>query len=157
MTATRLLLAAAVTAVIGVGIFGWIASRQVDVQRTPSEEAQLALRAQRQAIVDTLPVFDLDAGRSPARGPSNSMQGRDERVASLHVLAYYADGGRLVRANVPFWFLKLKGPAAQFALRGTGFDLEKLEVTPAELQRLGPRLLLDEIWSNGNRLLVWTE
>jgi hypothetical protein len=62
MTAARFLLAAAVIAVIGIGIFGWIASRQVDVQRTPSKEAQLALRAQRQAIGDTLPVFDVDAG-----------------------------------------------------------------------------------------------
>jgi len=156
MTATRFLLASAVSAVIGVGIFGWIASRQVDVQRTPSEEAQLALRMQRQAIGDTQPVFDLEVGRGPAR-PSDSTQVPGERAASLHVLAYSADGGRLVRANVPFWFLKLKGPAAQFALRGTGFDLEKLEATPDELQRLGPHLLLDETWSNGNRLLVWTE
>nr|AFK79208.1 hypothetical protein [uncultured bacterium F42-01] len=57
------------------------------------------------------------------------------------MLAYYAAGGRLVRANVPFLFLTLKGPVAQLALRGTGFDLEKLEATPAELQRLGPRVL----------------
>jgi len=157
MTATRLLLASAVAAGVGVGIFGWIASRRVHVQRAASEEAQLALRTQRQAIRDTQPFFDLDAARGPARRPSDSTQGHGERATSFQVLAYYADGGRLVRASVPFWFLKLKGPAAQLALRGTGFDLEKLEATPAEIQRLGPHLLLDEIRSDGSRLLVWTE
>jgi hypothetical protein len=157
MTTKRLLQVLAITVIFGMWIFGWIASRQVIVQRTQDKEAERALRAQRQAIGDTLPAFDLDSGRRLARRPNNSIHHREEYASSLHVLAYYPDGGRLVRADVPIWFLKLKGPAAQLALRGTGFDLERLEATPAELQRLGPRLLLDEIWSNGNWLLVWTE
>jgi hypothetical protein len=83
------------------------------------------------------------------------MQGRGELAVSLHVLAYYADGSRLVRANVPFWFLKLKRPAAQPALHGTGFDLEARSDT-CRASRSGPRCC-SEIWSNGDRLLVWTE
>jgi hypothetical protein len=61
-----------------------------------------------------------------------------------------------VRANVPFWFFKLKGPAIQLVLRGTEIDLKKLGVTAADLESHGPGLVLDEIRSNGDRVLVWT-
>lgn len=75
MTATRFLQALAVVSVIGLGVFGWIASRQVDVRRAPSEAAQLALRAQRQAIGDMQPLFDLDAGGKPVCRPKDSTEG----------------------------------------------------------------------------------
>ena len=75
----------------------------------------------------------------------------------LRVLAYRAPERRLVQAEVPFWFLKLKGPAVRYALRGTGLDLERLGVSPADLERYGVCLILDEARANGDRLVVWTE
>ena len=72
-------------------------------------------------------------------------------------LAYRVAEQRLVRADVPFWLLKAKGPAVQYSLRGTGVDLERLGVTPADLQRYGASVVLDESRENGDRLLVWTE
>jgi hypothetical protein len=77
--------------------------------------------------------------------------------SQLHALAYHASNRRLVRADVPFWFLKAKGPAVQYSLRGTGLDLQRLGVTPGDLQRYGPSFVLDETRTNGERLLVWTE
>ena len=62
-----------------------------------------------------------------------------------------------MRADVPFWFLKTKGAALQDPLHGTGLDLERLGVTPADLERYGVCLVLDETRANGDRLLVWTE
>jgi hypothetical protein len=58
---------------------------------------------------------------------------------------------------VPFWFLKVKGPAVQYALRGTGLDLKRLGVSPADLEGYGVCLILDQTRTNGDRLLVWTE
>jgi hypothetical protein len=75
----------------------------------------------------------------------------------LRALAHRAPERRLVRADVPFWFFKIKGPAAQYALRGTGLDMDRLGVTPADLERCGVCLVLDETRTNGDRLLVWTE
>lgn len=57
----------------------------------------------------------------------------------------------------PFWFLKMKGPGVQYAFRDTGFDLERLGVTPAELEKYGVCLILDEAATNGDRLMVWTQ
>lgn len=75
----------------------------------------------------------------------------------LYALAYRTSERRLLHAEVPFWFLKVKGPAMQVSLRETGFDLERLGITAAELQRYGPSLVLDETSTNGDTLLVWTE
>ena len=55
-----------------------------------------------------------------------------------------------MRADIPFWFYKLKGTAAQFLLRDTGFDLESLGIAPADLQQRGPGIVLDEARDNGD-------
>jgi hypothetical protein len=73
------------------------------------------------------------------------------------VLAYQAGEQRLVAADVPFWFFRLKGPAAQYALSGTGLDLKRLGITAADLERHGPAVVIDHTRPNGDRLLVWTE
>ena len=81
----------------------------------------------------------------------------DTPVSQLHVLAYHVSGQQLVRADVPFWFFKAKGPAVQYALRGTDFDLAALNLTPGELQAVGACVVLDEVRPNGDRVLAWTE
>jgi hypothetical protein len=58
---------------------------------------------------------------------------------------------------VPLWFLKLKGPAVQYLVRGTGLDLERLQITAADLERYDASVVIDHVRSNGDHLLVWTE
>jgi hypothetical protein len=64
---------------------------------------------------------------------------------------------RLIRSEVPFWFFRMKAPAAQMLVRDSELDLSALGLTAADLQREGPTLILNETSSEGNRLLVWTE
>ena len=59
--------------------------------------------------------------------------------------------------DTPFWFFRLKGPAARLALDGTGFDLDRLHLTPSDLERFGPAVIVDHTSRDGSRLLVWTE
>ena len=75
----------------------------------------------------------------------------------LRVLAYRVQEERLVEADVPLWFVGVKGPAMQFALRGTSIDFKSLGVTAADLERAGAAVVLDETRSNGDRILAWTE
>lgn len=78
-------------------------------------------------------------------------------ITRIVVVAYRAESGRLIRSDVPFWFFKMKAPAAQMFLRDTGLNLQSLGLTAAELSREGPTLVLNETSSDGSRLLVWTE
>ena len=67
------------------------------------------------------------------------------------MLGYRASAQRLVRASVPFWFLKMKGWGAVYALHDTGLDSERLGATPDELERYGVCVWLDEVRANGDR------
>jgi hypothetical protein len=79
------------------------------------------------------------------------------RLSRLHVLVYHASSERLAESRIPFWFFRLKAPAAQYALDGTGLDLERLGITAPELERFGPRVVLEHQATNGNRVLIRTE
>jgi len=90
------------------------------------------------------------------RRPSPPREGTGG-VERLRILVYQVQQERLVQADVPFWFVALKGPALQYAVRDTGVDLDRLGVTAADLRRHGPGPILDETRSNGDRVLVWVE
>jgi hypothetical protein len=62
-----------------------------------------------------------------------------------------------VSIDSPFWFVKLKGPAAAYVLEDTGLDLERLGLTPAMLERCGPAVIVDHTSHDGSRLLIWTQ
>jgi hypothetical protein len=78
-------------------------------------------------------------------------------VSRLKALAWRASEQRLVTADTPFWFFKLKGPAARYALARTGLDLDCLHLTARDLERFGPIVIVDHASRDGSRLLVWNE
>jgi hypothetical protein len=58
---------------------------------------------------------------------------------------------------VPFWFFRIKAPAADFALEGTGLSFQRLGITADELRRYGSSSRDRSPNHGGGRLLVWTE
>ena len=121
---------------------------------TPTEALHrfMAIRAQ---FNGAEPILRVGQGGRVVR--SKEPPGDGQAPDYFCVLAYRAPEHQLARANVPFWFLKTKGPAVKYSLRGTGLDLDRLGVSPADLARYGPSLVYDETAADGSRLLVWTE
>jgi hypothetical protein len=144
-----------VGASLGLGIFGVMAYRAVTIDRAAPAEALRrfdAIRAARPGpplltLDDAGDVVRREEPRTTAPAP----------IRRLVVLAYHAETQRLLSADVPFWFLKIKGPAARYALRDTGLDLDRLRLTATDLARHGPSVVIDRVRSNGDRLLVWTQ
>jgi hypothetical protein len=137
-------------------MFGYFAWQAVTMELADQRQALQEFTAVRDALGPVEPMLRVNASGRVVRG-THPIVAEGQRPSQLKVLAYQTGEQRLARANVPFWFFKLKGPAVQFALRGTQIDLKKLGVTTADLERHGPGLVLDETSSNGDRLLVWTE
>lgn len=153
--ATYLIGALGLCALVGLTVFGLLAWRSVSVEETEPDQALGRFARIRDTFAGTEPILRVYAdGRVVRRAAPGIDAAPPNR---LYVLAYRQPERRLVRADVPFWFLRAKGPAVQYSLRGTGLDLKQLGVTPADLQRYGAALVLDETRSNGDRLLVWTE
>jgi hypothetical protein len=143
-----------VAGVLGLSVFGWLAWHAVSIEQLEAADA-------RHRFDDALSQFESKAPLV-ARNPSGQFvrggvaRGREPRPQRLFVLAYRAGEGRLVRADVPVWFLTVKGPAAQYALQGTGFDLRTLGLTAGDLSGTAAGIVIDEAASNGDRLLAWT-
>jgi len=143
-------------AVIGFTVFGLLTWRNTTVEIVGREDALLRLAETRALFGDAVPLLDIEAsGQLTRRRAGPDTEGVSPEL--LVVLAYRVREQRLIRVDVPFWFVKLKGPAAQFALRDTGFDLRRLGLTASDLEKQGPGLILDESRENGDRILIWTE
>jgi len=154
MTTSRALIGLAVAALGGVAVFAGLAWRAVSVVQTDANGSQNSFQEALASVPSQQPLVQRDAQGHFVRNLDGGPVGPP--ATQLHVLAYYADGQRLVRADVPLLFLKVKGPAIGYALRGTGFDLETLGLTAGELESAGSRVVLDEMRTMGDRLLVWT-
>jgi hypothetical protein len=155
-TAARILSALLIAGAVGLAVFGVMVYRAVTIQTAESSDAIREFSRVRAALPPGPPLLGLDAAGNVVRRaqpPKHS----PAPIRRLRVLAYHAGTRRLVSAEVPFWFLRLKGSAAQLALRDTGLDLERLGITPSELARHGPSLVIDSSSDNGDRLLAWTE
>jgi hypothetical protein len=152
----RILWLLLIAAVTGLAVFGVMVYRAVTTQTAESSDALREFARVRAALPAAPALLAVDtAGNVVRREQPRTNSPRP--IHRLRVLAYHAATQQLVSAQVPFWFLKLKGPAAQYALRDTGLDLERFQITPAELARHGPSVVLDSSRDNGDRLLVWTE
>ena len=156
MRTRRVVLVLLAGAVVGFALFGLLAYRAVSVEDAAAPEALRRFESIQASLGGRPPLIGLDdAGNVIRRTAPPSTSPRP--VRRLGVLAYQADEQRLVTADVPMWFFKLKGPAAQYLVRGTGLDLERLQITASDLERYDPSVVVDHARSNGDRLLVWTE
>jgi hypothetical protein len=154
--ARRLLLLLGAAGVAGIGVFGVMLWQATTVERRDGADAARAFDRARAGLGRTQPIVETGADGVVRRvlDPPGDPGGR---VTTLRVLAFRASAERLVAVEIPFWFVRLKGPAIRIPLRDTGFDLDRLGISPAELQRYGPGLVLDERRLSGDRVLVWTE
>jgi hypothetical protein len=151
-----ILIVASSGAIGGILTFLALAWRAVTVERADVSQAVERFAAIRAAMGVGGPLLELDAeGRVTRRVSPPSVP--PATISRVKAMAYQPALGRLVTADSPLWFLKLKGPAANLALRETGIDLEQLGITPADLERYGPRIVVDHTRQDGARLLVWTE
>jgi hypothetical protein len=143
-----------VAALIGLAVSGTLLWRTVSIEPLTSAHAHERFEAIRATFPLAIPLVHRDES---GRFVRTEASGRDawSPARRLYVFAYHASTGRLVSADVPIWFIRIKGPAAALVLRDTGFDLDVLGLTAADLERSGAGLVLDEIRGE-DALLAWT-
>jgi len=144
--------AVVIAALAFLAVLAW---RSVTIERADPNDALRRFAQVEARFSSSEPMLRVEAdGTITKKAVKASEPGRP---STLHALAYRVPEQRLVHAIVPFWFLKIKGRAVQYALRDTGVDLKRLGVTPGDLEQYGAGVVLDEARANGDRLLVWTE
>lgn len=146
-----------IAAFVGVTVFGTLAWRSVSVAHAAPSQAEGRFEQALAACADLTPLLLVDHRGRLVPNPTARAGAGVSPPTTLHVLAFHASRERLVEARVPLWFWRLKAPAAQFVLRDTGFDLDRLALTPDDLAGFGPGLVFDEETAGGSRVLVWTD
>ena len=140
--------------VIGLVVFGAVAWRAVTTEHADPVEAQNRFAAALAASSSKTPLIKRDSSGHWAR-PEGTLS-RGSQPTHFQILAYRASEARMIKAEVPLWFLKIKGPAVNYALDGTGFHLATLGLTAGDLERAGAGVVIDETRTNGDRVLAWT-
>lgn len=153
---SRILLMVGVAAAVGVAVFGLLTVQVTSVEKMAADAARLQIAA----VVDSLgfgpPRLTRDgSGKFISR--TTEKEGSGKKPKKLVVMTYRSGENRLLRSDIPFWFFRLKAPAAQFALKGSGFDMKRLGLRPADVTSQGAGLILDEVIDGGDRILVWAE
>lgn len=154
---SRVVLVLLVCGVAGVGLFAVMAWRATSSEVIGQADAMRRLDALQARLGSAVPILSLSPegtviNRAPAP-PDDIVAPLDRIIVSV----YRADTNRLVATRIPFWFFRIKAPAADFALEGTGLSFQGLGITADDLRRYGPRVVIDHRTPGGGRLLVWTE
>jgi hypothetical protein len=147
----------AITVVGGTAFFFY---RHINTQFTPQENAEQEFAQTRARFAGQQPLIELTRGEEPVLhrelvGAANSRA----RVETLRILAYDPRAGKLVRVSVPFWLIRM-APSKNFSFfsnNGIDFDSDRIHLSPEDLDRMGPGLILDQKDRRGSRVIVWTE
>ena len=144
-----------VIAVAGAGFYYF--TQHIDTRTATAATAQQEFDVVRARFQGHKPLIELDArGNFLRANTDREAPGGTRRPETLHVMAFDPDDGGLVKVSVPFWLLRMK-MHGNINFGGNRMTLEDLKLTVADLDRLGPALVLDQANEGGDRVLVWSQ
>ena len=149
-------IAVAFVALVGGTVY--MVSRHVKTELVGRNTAEQEFLAQRERFAGQTPLIETrgEFGETIVHRPAEN--GRKGNLQSIRVLVYDSHEGRLVHIDVPFWLVRLM-PSRRVDSYGTSFDFDtnRVRLTPDDLERNGPGLILDATDKRNARVLIWTE
>jgi hypothetical protein len=154
-----------VAAIIGLGVvfmmvvagFGfYYVTKHVKAGPSTGAAALESFADARTPFKETKAIFELD-DREELRmnRPLSELPTSSEQAKMLWIMAWDSDRERMVKMSMPFWVLRLGRQKVD--ITSGGFNFERLELDVAQLERVGPVLLIDLRRPNGDLVLAWTK
>jgi hypothetical protein len=143
-------------AIAGTGVY--FVSQHIDARHTSSVEAMHEFETALGAFKGKPPLLELDRLGHPRQVTrTESMPTAPVGPRDMVILAWNPDRGRVVRVSLPFWLLHIGRRKVDILDNSNGFDIDRLNIDVAELERIGPAFVLDYVTITGERVLVWTQ
>ena len=143
-------------ALAGAGLY--FVTRHIDTRTATSSQALREFDDARERFRTAQPLIEVDAlDRAHATRTLTALPTSPTKPASLKLLAWDPTEDRLVRMDLPFWILRLGREKLDILQDGHDLDLAQLDLDFAELERIGPALVLDHRTPSGERVLIWTQ
>lgn len=149
--------------VVGVGAVGgliYLVTRQVNVQTVSSAvDGQQEFERMVASFAGQKPFIELSAETDqPSAVHHELATGKPGALSTLHLRIWIPREKKLARIDLPFWLMRLTGNnPIKIHTDHDSFDRLSLQVTPEEIDRRGPGLLLNHTARGGERILVWTD
>ena len=134
----------------------WFVKSHIDIRSTTSAAATEDFQTIRQRFATQKPLIELDEHGSFLRANVDRPAGT-QRPQTLNVMAFDPNDEKVVRMELPFWLLRLKGGGGRFDIGRSNVDLARMRITVEDLERYGPILILDQRDTDGSRVLVWSQ
>jgi hypothetical protein len=95
---------------------------------------------------------------APVSTPNETSTRGQTELTTLHVLAWDRQG-QLMRAEIPFWLLRLKSGPIGFSSYASGMSDDRVRLTVADIERRGPGIVIDApaAGDRKGRLLIWAD
>ena len=141
--------------VAGAGVY--FVSQHIHVRSTTGANALEAFDTAKTTFRTQQPLIELDAfERVREVTPISGLPTSATKPVNLHVLVWKTSENKLVNVSVPFWLLRMGKQKINF-VEGQEFTFERLHLDVADLERIGPALVLDYRPTTGERILIWTQ
>lgn len=138
----------------GAGAY-WM-TRRIHTSPTTATQAVKTFDQERQrfgtekALIGTEDVDNAAAVQTRlAAMPTSTVQ-----PTEMSILVWDPNDERTVRMELPFWMLKMGKRKIDFG--SSGFDFDRFRIDVNDLERIGPKLIVDIQRPGGERVLVWT-
>lgn len=135
--------------------FYFVANNVNMVKASPTEAVQSFDEVR--ARFKEQPIIAIDDERRVTLMRQPPAVSAEETPTTMHVMAYDTEDSRIVRITIPFWMLRIGREKIKLGTGGQDIQLEDLHLTPDQLERYGPALLIDHKGRDGQRVLVWTQ
>ena len=158
----QVLIGVAIVAVfLGIGaiiaVTAWF-SQNLVVNSSNAQQTDDEFEKVRQRFKGQPPLLEMQDGvaRYVATRPE-AASSEPRQLTTLHILAWDADDEKLASVNVPWWVLRLKSGPIRFSSYASGFDDGGVKLTPQDIEKHGPGIILDTTGRHGERVILWAE
>ena len=150
--------------VVGVGLIvtaGYLFSRQVQVQEVSTEnpdaefDKTLAQFGGQKPFIE----FPSPSDDTPPTVHHEQEKPQAQQLNTIHLLVWDPGERKVTRVNLPYWIVRLRGDRP-INLSSSHSGLRsgvRLQVTPEQIERHGPGLIMDLTTREGQRVLVWVD
>jgi hypothetical protein len=144
--------------VVLAGAGFYFVSNHIAMRSMTSADALRTLDTARAQFKTDAPLIEVTPDeRAHAVRPIADLPTSSVRPSNLYVLAWDPEKDRLARIALPFWMLRFGHRKIELADGAQDFSFDQLNLNVADLERIGPALLVDFRGTTGQRVLVWTQ
>ena len=141
---------------VGAVIFGaaWV-GEHVDIQDATSSTAESRLDEIRDRFADRPPLIEVRDGDVRRNDPPAGATPAD--LSTVHLLAWDADEEKIVRVDLPFWLVRLRGLPLDTDGARIEFGDREVPIDAEDIERYGTGIIVDAELTSGERAVIWVE